>query len=219
MRMPRKNQPNVNVSVDPARYPVEVFYSEEDAGYIAIAKDLSGCSAYGKTQAKAIAAISDAIKAWMQAAAAAGNPIPEPTGHSVEAPPSGKLLLRIPRSLHASLIDSAKKEGVSLNQHLVSILSLNVGALLLLEVRGGAVRSAFTAASTVNANVGAVAFPTLINLKAPPHVNKVGQYTSFTLSPSEQWQLVSAGETVVWPRSSLNVRMLPAGQPVLIEDQ
>jgi predicted RNase H-like HicB family nuclease len=112
---------------DPSRYPIEVFYSEDDGGFIAVAKDLPGCSAFGKTAAEAAAEIQDAIKAWQQAAKAAGNPIPEPSRHVDETIlPSGKILLRIPRSLHASLIECAKIESVSLNQYLMSVLSLSV---------------------------------------------------------------------------------------------
>jgi predicted RNase H-like HicB family nuclease len=109
--------------IDPAQYPVEVYYSEEDHGYIALARDLPGCSAFGKTQAKAVAEIQHAIKAWQAAAAAANNPIPEPSRLSQDQLPSGRLLVRLPRSLHASLIDGAKTENVSLNQHIVALLS------------------------------------------------------------------------------------------------
>jgi predicted RNase H-like HicB family nuclease len=48
----------------PAKYPIEVFWSEEDAGFIATVPDLPGCSAWGATQAEAIAETHDAIDAW-----------------------------------------------------------------------------------------------------------------------------------------------------------
>jgi antitoxin HicB len=109
--------------IDPAQYPIEVYYSEEDHGYIALARDLPGCSAFGKTQAKAVAEIRDAITAWQSAATAANNPIPNPSRLVQDQLPSGRLLVRLPRSLHASLIDGAKSENVSLNQHIISLLS------------------------------------------------------------------------------------------------
>ena len=126
----RKRLKTGNKVADVSRYPIEVFYSDEDGGFIAIAKDLPGCSAFGKTQAKAVAEIQDAIKAWQEAAKAAGNPVPEPSRHADDVLPSGKILLRVPRTLHASLIECAKKEAVSLNQYLVSVLSLSVGTTL-----------------------------------------------------------------------------------------
>ena len=36
------------------KYPIEVFWSEEDEGFIAVVPDLAGCSAWGKTEADAL---------------------------------------------------------------------------------------------------------------------------------------------------------------------
>lgn len=110
-------------SIDPAKYPIEVHYSEEDGGFIALARDLPGCSAFGKTQAKAVAEMHHAIQAWQAAATAANNPVPEPSRLSEDILPGGRILLRLPRSLHALLIEGARSENVSLNQHVVSLLS------------------------------------------------------------------------------------------------
>ena len=38
------------------RYPIEVFGSEEDDGFIAVVPDLAGCSAWGKTEVEALIA-------------------------------------------------------------------------------------------------------------------------------------------------------------------
>lgn len=64
---------------DNNRYPAEVFWSEEDGGFIATAPDLPGCSAFGETQQKALAELQDAIAAWIEANHSAGNPIPGPS--------------------------------------------------------------------------------------------------------------------------------------------
>ena len=56
-----------------SRYPAQVFWSDEDEGYIALAPDLPGCSAFGLTQEEAVAELRHAIKAWIEAADAAGN--------------------------------------------------------------------------------------------------------------------------------------------------
>jgi len=42
------------------KYPIEVFWSDEDEGYIAVVPDLAGCSAWGKTEAEAIREARDA---------------------------------------------------------------------------------------------------------------------------------------------------------------
>lgn len=104
------------------RYPVKVFWSQEDEGYIATAPDLPGCSAFGETQAEALAEVRDAIAAWIEAAQSAGNPVPQPSP-SIEPKASGKFLVRAPKSLHQSLVEGAKAEGVSLNQHVVYLLT------------------------------------------------------------------------------------------------
>jgi predicted RNase H-like HicB family nuclease len=64
---------------DANRYPANVFWSEEDEGFIAVASDLPGCSAFGETQHEALAELQSAIVAWIEAARAAGNPIPDPS--------------------------------------------------------------------------------------------------------------------------------------------
>ncbi|MFU8789626.1 MAG: type II toxin-antitoxin system HicB family antitoxin [Methylobacter sp.] len=60
------------------RYLIEVFWSDEDNGYIAIAPDLPDCSAFGDTPIEAIQEMNDAISAWMQAWTAMGRELPEP---------------------------------------------------------------------------------------------------------------------------------------------
>lgn len=44
----------------------------------------------------------------------------------VERPPSGKLMVRIPKSLHAALREEACDEGVSLNQLMLAKLSVGL---------------------------------------------------------------------------------------------
>ena len=113
---------------DTHRYPAHVFCSENDKGFIAVAPDLPGCSAFGETQQDALDELQDAIQAWMQAARAARNPIPAPSAPAVDPPHSGKVLLRMPRRLHTQLAQSAKQEDVSLNQYIVYLLSSAVGS-------------------------------------------------------------------------------------------
>ena len=52
------------------RYPLEIFWSEEDKGFIAEAPDLPGCSAWGATEANAAREAQRAIAAWLEAAKA-----------------------------------------------------------------------------------------------------------------------------------------------------
>jgi len=59
-------------------YHINIFYSEEDGGYIADIPDLVFCSAFGSTPEKALAEVEKAKKAWLEAARAEGKPIPAP---------------------------------------------------------------------------------------------------------------------------------------------
>ena len=59
-------------------YHINIFYSEEDGGYIADVPDLEACSAFGETAAKALCEVELAKAAWLAAARAEGKPIPLP---------------------------------------------------------------------------------------------------------------------------------------------
>jgi predicted RNase H-like HicB family nuclease len=59
-------------------YHINVFWSDEDGGYIADIPDLDSCSAFGGTAEEAVAQVTRAKDAWLEAARAAGKPIPEP---------------------------------------------------------------------------------------------------------------------------------------------
>jgi len=60
-------------------YPVKVFWDADDGGFIAIAPDLPGCSAFGQTQEEAVRELQDAVDAWIEGAKTAGNPVPAPS--------------------------------------------------------------------------------------------------------------------------------------------
>ena len=59
-------------------YHINVFYSDEDEGYIADIPDLKHCSAFGATPEKALQEVLEAKRAWLEAASESGKPIPEP---------------------------------------------------------------------------------------------------------------------------------------------
>jgi predicted RNase H-like HicB family nuclease len=59
-------------------YHINIFYSDEDGGYIADIPDLEACSAFGKTPEEALAEVERAKEAWLAAARKAGKPIPPP---------------------------------------------------------------------------------------------------------------------------------------------
>jgi predicted RNase H-like HicB family nuclease len=59
-------------------YHINIFYSEEDGGYIADIPDLEACSAFGSTAEEALAEVKRVKDAWLRAARESAKPIPEP---------------------------------------------------------------------------------------------------------------------------------------------
>jgi predicted RNase H-like HicB family nuclease len=59
-------------------YHINIFYSEEDEGYIADIPDLEFCSAFGSTPEEALREVQIAKAVWIEAARAEGRPVPPP---------------------------------------------------------------------------------------------------------------------------------------------
>jgi predicted RNase H-like HicB family nuclease len=59
-------------------YHINLFYSDEDDGYVADIPDLDACSAFGSTPELALAEVEIARDAWLIAAREDGRPVPEP---------------------------------------------------------------------------------------------------------------------------------------------
>jgi len=59
-------------------YHINIFFSEEDGGYVADIPDLEACSAFGVTAEEALREVQAARDVWLEAARAAGKPVPEP---------------------------------------------------------------------------------------------------------------------------------------------
>ena len=66
-------------------YPIEVFWSEEDAAWIADVPDLPFCTAHGPTPHQAVAEVEVAVEAWLEAARSNGRPIPDPSRRAAHA--------------------------------------------------------------------------------------------------------------------------------------
>jgi antitoxin HicB len=97
---------------------------EGNEGWIAEVDELPGCISQGETVESAVESVRDAMLGWISIALEEGRPIPPPRA---EQPFSGRLLLRMPRTLHAELVRHADLEGVSLNQFIVFALSRAIG--------------------------------------------------------------------------------------------
>ena len=102
-----------------AVYPVTV-YTAPEGGYVAEIEDLPGCITEGETLEEVFQRIEDTRRAWIEVQHEDGAVIPLPR---TEQEHSGKFLVRIPKGLHRQLAEQAKREGVSLNQHVETMLA------------------------------------------------------------------------------------------------
>jgi RNA polymerase sigma-B factor len=103
-------------------YHVLIFRDDgqaEGRGWTAHAQELPGCEAHGDTIEAAVRAIEVAIDERIEDAVANGQELPEPRS---AASYSGRLMLRMPRSLHAELARAAERDEVSLNRFIASSL-------------------------------------------------------------------------------------------------
>jgi predicted RNase H-like HicB family nuclease len=106
-------------------YKIEVIPDVDDGGYGVCIPDLPGCLSTGESIEEAIRNIEEAKKEWITAAIEEGLTIPEPSPEADLSSYSGQFKLRIPKSLHRSLSEHAKKEGISMNQYCLYLLTKN----------------------------------------------------------------------------------------------
>lgn len=103
-------------------YKMEITPDTEEGGYVVSFPDLPGCITCGETIESAIANAADAKRTWLESAIEDGIQINEP--NSIEQY-SGQFKLRIPKSLHRQLSEHSKREGISMNQYCLYLLSKN----------------------------------------------------------------------------------------------
>jgi predicted RNase H-like HicB family nuclease len=102
------------------KYSINVVWSDEDECYIATIPEFSGLSAFGDTQEDAIQEALVALEGFVEVYREDNVPLPIPKTHK---PHSGQTRLRLPKSLHAILVEEAKNEGVSLNTYILNLLA------------------------------------------------------------------------------------------------
>lgn len=98
--------------------------AKDGGGWLAEVPDLPGCMADGENGMEALRNALDAIESWKEAAEELGRPVPAPETSA------GQWRQRVPRTLHFTLKQIAKTEGVSLNQLVTAILAESIGRRL-----------------------------------------------------------------------------------------
>lgn len=105
-------------------YSRQVYFDPDDREYVALCTEFPHLSAFGDTPEEALADLDVALEGAIEVHRDEGWPIPEPAAPPpVEPLPSGRFLARVPKSLHARLTSEAKKEGVSLNTLVITLLA------------------------------------------------------------------------------------------------
>lgn len=111
-----------NITVRRGEYEGEMLFE-------ARVKELPDLVEYGESFDEAYELAVDAVETTARALAEAGRDMPPPAIPADDY--SGRVTLRVPKSLHRALAEAAEAEGSSLNQHLVKVLtyySVRIGA-------------------------------------------------------------------------------------------
>jgi antitoxin HicB len=170
-------------------YPYELVLDQEQGGYFARHPDLPGCTAEGESPQEAVANLDESRRLWIEVRLEGGYPVPEPVGEDYR----GRISLRIPRSLHASLARAAVRRDMSLNQLLTVILSEWSGGISVRdaveEKLEGMVRTALSNPNT------ALAFP-----NAP--VARAAATGLESAQPPRQFGENPMGALLNWPRGN-----------------
>ena len=99
-------------------YRLELVPDTEEGGFVASYPELRGCLTSGETAEAALKNAQDSKREWLED----GYEIPEPTSDEEY---SGQFKLRLPKSLHRALAENSKREGISMNQYCLYLLTKN----------------------------------------------------------------------------------------------
>ena len=107
-------------------YTIEVVRDDDEngGGWVARVAELPGCITQGEDFQELGEMIEDAMRMWIETAIEDGAEIPEP---HPEENYSGKFIVRVPKSLHRELAETANREDVSLNMYISTALAKAVG--------------------------------------------------------------------------------------------
>jgi antitoxin HicB len=120
-RRSRSQPPSSALAVEAARYAAVIAWSDEDGCFVASVPALSGCMTHGATADEAAHNVLDAAQGWLTTARRRGLPVPPPPRGM-----SGRMLVRIPKTLHEDIARRAQLDGVSLNLWVTAALAEKV---------------------------------------------------------------------------------------------
>lgn len=105
------------------KYAFNIEWSEEDQEYMATCPSFPGLSAFGVSEEEALAEAKVALQGFIETCEANDILLPEVVDRTSF---SGKLQLRLLRSLHQLAAQMASSEGVSLNSYIADAVRARV---------------------------------------------------------------------------------------------
>lgn len=121
---PAQGEAPPEARVGPALPYAVTLLHEDDDQWVATIDALPGCTARGASPDEAVERAGAAMADWLASAKREGKSVPEPKTAQSH---SGRLLLRMPQTLHAELARIAERESVSLNQFITDVLAGALG--------------------------------------------------------------------------------------------
>ncbi len=102
------------------RYLILVSWSDDDEAFLATCPAFPTLSAFGDTPEEAVHEARLVLEGFVEIYQEDGLPLPEPENVAAY---SGRLNLRMPKTLHYKLARLAETEGISLNTLIITRLS------------------------------------------------------------------------------------------------
>jgi predicted RNase H-like HicB family nuclease len=130
-----------------------ILIPEDEGGFFAEVLEFPGCFAEGETPDEAFHNLESVAESWIEACLEQGQEIPPPSANHSYA---GRIALRLPRDLHRLAVHKAKRDGVSLNQVLVTAVAAWVGADNLFERIAHKIERKFVMSSTPLSGTGSM---------------------------------------------------------------
>jgi len=168
-----------------------------DGAYSAKVLEFHGCFAQGKTPEEAYTNLEKAAESWIEVALSMGHEIPSPlASHDF----SGRIALRIPRSIHKQAAKFAEMDDTSLNQFFLTAIASRVGAEELYErlsnrLEAKCVTFATALPSyTINLNTALWAIGSVNMMKTRDYSNELSEKALISFRPGELQNAVPSGQ-------------------------
>jgi predicted RNase H-like HicB family nuclease len=115
------------------KYPIRIFWWEEDQAWVAVCPAFPFVSVLGATRAEVAREMDGLLEELIETCEEEGKPLPPVIPEPVS---SGQIRLRLPRTVHDRAIECAQVDETSLNTFLVSAVAQRIGeSTALAEMR------------------------------------------------------------------------------------